>query len=119
MRYHLAAAAVVFDAVAIDVQEDLTQVQLAAKDVSVRDAFLPLMVFHAHARIGGEQLHDVGDISLQTHQINRLARKLELAFPKLACLQRIVDKGKQVPGRRPYLLMVFAQQDFVVIIAFA
>lgn len=119
MRYHLAAAAVVFNAVAVDVQEDLTQVQLAAKDVPVRDALLLLTALHAHTRIGGGQLHDVGDIGLQTSQVNRLAHKLELAFPKFAGLQRIVDKRKQMPGRRPYLLVAFAQQDLVVAIAFA
>ena len=91
MRYHFAAGAVVLDAVAVDVQEDLTQVQLAAKDIPIRDAALLLATLHDHARLGGEQLHDVVDIGLQMRKVDRLAHKGKLALTEFAGLERVVD----------------------------
>ena len=119
MRYHFAAGAVVLDAVAVDVQEDLAQVQLAAKDIPIREAVLLLMTLHAHVCFGGEQLHDVIDFCLQTRQIDRLAHKGKLALTEFAGLERVVDKGKQVSGGRPHLVVALPQQCLVVTVAFA
>ena len=52
-------------------------------------------------------------------KVDRLAHKGKLALTEFAGLKRVVDKGKQVPGRCPHLAVVLFHQGLVIAVAFA
>ncbi len=52
-------------------------------------------------------------------KVDRLSHKGKLTLTEFASLERVVDKGKQVPGSRPHLAVVLLHQGLVVAITLA
>ena len=110
-RRHAAADLVVFDAVAVDVQKHLPQVQRApVYAVGLHPLELPPVIFKRNARLGGALLHDGQNIAQKAVQIERLVRQRDFAAFQLAHLQHIVDEAEQMVGRHLHLLPVRGQQ---------
>lgn len=52
-------------------------------------------------------------------KVDRLSHKGKLALTEFASLERVIDKGKQVSGRRPHLAVVLLHQGLVIAVALA
>ena len=114
-RFHAAADLVVLDAVAVDIQKHLPQVQRAA--VYVADlhplGLLPI-VFQRNARLRRALLHDGQNIARKLVQIERFVRQHDFAAFQLAHLQHVVNQAEQVVRRHLHLLPVGGEQRDIV-----
>ena len=102
----LAVGTVVFDAVAVHVEQDLAQVQLAAVHVAVLDYLLVGLVDHGDLGLDSASFHDVVDLLRHMHDVKRLMVDLERAVFELARLEHVVDQRQQMLCRDLYLVAV-------------
>ena len=105
-----AARTVVLDAVAVNVQENLPQVQRTAVNVRIGNNGLALFVIPAQTVFDRTIDHNIDDIARQIHQTDAFVCENDRAVLQLAHLQHIVNERQQVIGGNAHFLVVGADE---------
>ena len=112
------AGTVVFDAVAVNIEENLPQMQRTAVNIRVRNDGFVLFVLPLNAGFFGAADDNGNDIAGQLHQTDALVREDGRALLQLAHLQHIVDERQQVIGGNLHFFVIVQQQRLVIKVGF-
>ena len=116
---HLAAGAVVFDAVGVNIQKQLAQMQRAAVyTAAIARLGCGQIILHGNGKPGGAALYNGDDLGKQLPKRKGFVRQHDLAAFQLAHLQHIVDQRKQMPCRHKHFIAVGVYKRMVIGVVF-
>lgn len=113
-RRDLSAGAVILDAVAVNIEKYLPQMDRTAVNIGVRDDGLALFIVPFDARFHRAADDAADNVLRQVDQADKLVRQHGFSVLELAHLQNVVDQREQMVRRHGHFLVVLAHERGIV-----